>query len=86
MQLVQIKISHGDSFANMLYVYKIDELATNSKNKNVRDLNGKKNEFKRGYNDENGNLFVDSHNILTRWKNYFSQLLKVHRASNIRQI
>jgi hypothetical protein len=29
--------------------------------------------------DENGDLFADSHNILNRWKNYFSQLLnEVH--------
>jgi hypothetical protein len=25
-------------------------------------------------------------NILYRWKNYFSQLLNVHRVSNVRQI
>jgi hypothetical protein len=28
--------------------------------------------------DENGDLLADSHNILNRWKNYFSQLLNVH--------
>jgi hypothetical protein len=27
--------------------------------------------------DENGDLLADSHNILNRWKNYFSQLLNV---------
>jgi hypothetical protein len=31
--------------------------------------------------DENGNLLADSHNILNRWKNYFSQLL-----NDVRQI
>jgi hypothetical protein len=36
--------------------------------------------------DENGDLFVDSHNILNRWKNYFSQLLNVHNISDVRQI
>jgi hypothetical protein len=36
--------------------------------------------------DENGDLLVDSHNILNRWKNYFSQLLNVHNVSDIRQI
>jgi hypothetical protein len=25
--------------------------------------------------DENGDMLADSHNILNRWKNYFSQLL-----------
>jgi hypothetical protein len=36
--------------------------------------------------DENGDLLADSHNILNRWKNYFSQFLNVHNASEVRQI
>jgi hypothetical protein len=36
--------------------------------------------------DENGDLLADSHNILNRWKNNFSQLLNVHNVSDIRQI
>jgi hypothetical protein len=47
------------------------------------DLNRGINEFKRGYQprnnlvkDENGDMLEDSHSILIRWKNYFSQLLK----------
>jgi hypothetical protein len=36
--------------------------------------------------DENGDLLVDSHNILNMWKNYFSQLLNVHNVSGVRQI
>jgi hypothetical protein len=36
--------------------------------------------------DENGDLFPHSHNILNRWKNYFSQLLNVHRVSDVRQM
>jgi hypothetical protein len=36
--------------------------------------------------DENGNLLVDSHSILNRWKNYFFQLLNVHNVSDVRQI
>jgi hypothetical protein len=36
--------------------------------------------------DENGDLLADPHNILNRWKNYFSQLLNVHRVSDVRQI
>jgi hypothetical protein len=49
---------------------KINELSTNSKNKNIRDLCRGINEFKRGYlptsssvNDENNDLLADSHNI-----------------------
>jgi hypothetical protein len=36
--------------------------------------------------DENGDLLVDSHNILNRWKNYFLQLLNVHNVIDVRQI
>jgi hypothetical protein len=36
--------------------------------------------------DENGDLLADSHNILNKWKNYFSSLLNVHRISDVRQI
>jgi hypothetical protein len=71
---------------------KICEHATNSKNKNIRDLYRGINEFKRGYQsinnlvgDENGDLLEDSHNTLNRWKNYFSQLLNVHNDSDVRQ-
>jgi hypothetical protein len=52
---------------------KINELATNSKKKNIRDLYRGINEFKTGYQprnnlvkDENGDLPADSHNILQR--------------------
>jgi hypothetical protein len=72
---------------------KINELARNSKNKNLRDLYRGINDFKRGYQprsnlveDENCDLLADSHDILNRCKNYFSQLLNVHRVSNVRQI
>jgi hypothetical protein len=36
--------------------------------------------------DENGDLFANSHNILNRFKNYFSQLLNMHNVSVLRQI
>jgi hypothetical protein len=36
--------------------------------------------------DENSDLLADSHKILNRWKNYFSQLLNVHNVSDVRQI
>jgi hypothetical protein len=35
--------------------------------------------------DENGDLLAHSHNILNRWKNYFSQLLNVHKVTDVRQ-
>jgi hypothetical protein len=36
--------------------------------------------------DDNGDLLADSHNILNKWKNYFSRLLNVHRVSDVKQI
>jgi hypothetical protein len=49
---------------------KINDLATNSKNRNVRDLYREINEYKRGYQprsnfvkDENGDLLADSNII-----------------------
>jgi hypothetical protein len=58
---------------------KINELETNSKNKNIRDLYREINEFKMGYQprsnlvkDENDDLLADSNTILNRWKSYFS--------------
>jgi hypothetical protein len=30
-------------------------------------------------------MLADSHNILNRWKNYFSQLLNVHNVNEVRQ-
>jgi hypothetical protein len=69
---------------------KINELAINSKN--ISDLYRGRNEFMRGYQprnglvkDENGDQLADSHSILNRWKNYFSQLLNVHNVSDVRQ-
>jgi hypothetical protein len=35
--------------------------------------------------DENGDLLVDSHSILNRWKNYFCQLLNVPGVNDVRQ-
>jgi hypothetical protein len=72
---------------------KVDEHATNSMNKNIRDLYWEINESKKGYQprsnfvkNEKGDLLADPYNILNRWKNYFSQLLNVHRVSDVRQI
>jgi hypothetical protein len=52
---------------------KINELKMNCKNKNVRDLYRRINEFKRGYQPRNnlmkdkyGDLLADSHNISNR--------------------
>jgi hypothetical protein len=72
---------------------KINELETNNKNKNIRDLYRGINEFKKGYQpridiikDENGNLLADPQNVLNRWKNFFNQVLNVHGVHDIRQM
>jgi hypothetical protein len=63
----------------------INERPANSKNKIIRDLYRGIDDFKRGHQprrnlvkDENSDLLADSHNVVNRWKNYFSQLLNVH--------
>jgi hypothetical protein len=33
---------------------------------------------------ENGDLFADSDNTLSRWKNYFSHCLNMHSVSDVR--
>ena len=50
------------------------------------------NDFKKGYQhrtnivkNDNGDLFADSHSILARWRNYFSQLLNVNGVNDVRQ-
>jgi hypothetical protein len=71
---------------------KIEELETNSKIKNVRDLYRDIYDFNKGYQptnnivkDEQGDLVVDSHSILARRRNYFSQILNVHGVNDVRQ-
>jgi hypothetical protein len=71
--------------------HKINEIELNSKNK-IRDLYSGLTEFKKGYqlktnmvNDDRCDLLADPQQILTRWKNYFCQLLKVQGPGSIRQ-
>jgi flagellar basal body rod protein FlgC len=72
---------------------KIEELETNSKINNVRDLYKDINDFKMGYQPrttivkyEKGDLLADSDSIMARWRNYFSQLLNVHEVKDVRQV
>jgi len=71
---------------------KIEGLETNNKIKNIRDLYGGINGFKKGYQPRNnivkgekGDLVADSHSILARWRKHFSQLLNVHEVNDVRQ-
>ena len=36
-------------------------------------------------NDEKGDFVAESHSILARWREYFSQLLNVRGVSDVRQ-
>ena len=64
---------------------KIEELETNNKIQNIKYLYRGISDFKKGYQprcnivkDEKGDLVADSHGIVARWRNYFSQLFNVH--------
>ena len=68
---------------------KIEELETNSKIKNIRDMYRGISDFKKGYKPrtnivkgEKGDLVADCHSILGRCRNHFSQLLNVHRFND----
>ena len=71
---------------------KIEELETNSKIQNIRDLYRGINDFKKGYQPrcnivkgEKGDLVSDSHSIVARWRDYFSQLFNVHEVKDVGQ-
>jgi hypothetical protein len=68
----------------------LDELETHTKIKNIRVLYTGINDFQKSYQpgnkivkDEKGDL--DSHSILARWRNHFSQLLNVQGTRKLRQ-
>jgi hypothetical protein len=70
----------------------IDELETSSKLNNIKHLYNGNNDFRRGYQprnyivkDEKGDLATNSHSILVRCRNHFSQLLNVHGVNDHRQ-
>jgi len=71
---------------------KIEELHTNSKISNIRELYRGINDMKKGYQprtriikNEKVDLFADSHSIMARWRNYFSQIFNEHGFSDVRK-
>jgi hypothetical protein len=71
---------------------KLDELETNSKMKNIRDLYRGISDFKKCcqartniVKDEKGDLVTDTHSILARLRNNFSQLLNIRGVYYVRQ-
>jgi hypothetical protein len=70
---------------------KIDELETDCKIKNIRDLYRGINYIMKGYQlrtdtvkVEKGDLVADSHSISARRRNYFSKLSNVHGVNDVR--
>ena len=73
------------------FVLFLEELETNSKIKNIRDLYRGISDFKKGYQprtnvvkDEKDALVADSYSIVAKRRSYFSQLLKVHGVNDIK--
>ena len=71
---------------------KTDDLEINSKIKNNGNLYRGINDFKKGYQPrtnrvkhEKGDLVKDTHSVLARWRNNFSQLLNVYGVNDVRQ-
>jgi hypothetical protein len=71
---------------------KVTEIELNSKSKNIRDLYRGITTFKKGYQpktnlvkDKWGDLLADPQKNLTRWKNYFCQLLNVQGPRGVKQ-
>ena len=68
---------------------KIEELETNIKIQNIRDLYRGIIDFKKPrcniIKDEKGDWVADSHGIVARWRNYFSQLFNVHGVKDVGQ-
>jgi len=63
---------------------RIEELESSSTISNFKDLYRSISDFKKGYQpvtdimeDDKSDLVADCHSILTRWRNYFSQMLNV---------
>ena len=70
---------------------KFEELESNSKVNNIRDLYRGINDFKKGFQPrtnivkvERGDLVADSHSILAMWRNQISQLLNIHGVNDVR--
>jgi hypothetical protein len=93
--LNNVRRDAGRHFRNKKKAYlksEIEELETNSKINDIRELYMGINDVKKVYQprtrivkDEKGDLVAESHSIMVRWKNYFSHILNVHGVSDVRQ-
>jgi hypothetical protein len=71
---------------------KVHRLETDSKNKNIRNIDRGIIDFRKGYQPRNdvlkdakGDRLADSHSILNSWRNILCQLLNVHGVDDVRQ-
>ena len=69
---------------------KVNKLEENSKSKNIREMYKGINEFKKGYQPRayvikkhDGTIVADTTSILSRWEQFFSNLLNVHQNSDL---
>ena len=95
IQWVQDRREVSRHFRNKKKAYlraKIEELETNNKIQNIRDLYRCISDFMKGYQprynivkDEKGDLVADSHGIVVRYRKYFSQLFNVHGVKDVGQ-
>ena len=67
---------------------KVNKLEENSKNKNIREMYKGINEFKKGYQHRayvikkhDGTIVADTTSILSRWEQFFSNLLNVNQRT-----
>ena len=71
---------------------KVNKLEENSKNKNIREMNKGINEIKKGYQPRayvikkhDGTIVADTTSILSRWEQFFSDLLNVNQSTSRRE-
>ena len=79
---------------NSSRTYRIQNISSwknNSKIKNIRHFYRVFSDFSKGYpprtnivKDKKSDLLGDSSSIVTRWRNYFSQLLNVHAVNDVK--
>ena len=68
---------------------KVNKLEENSMNKNIRDMYKGINEFKKDYQPHayvikkhDGTIVADTTSILSRWEQFFSNLLNVNQSTS----
>jgi hypothetical protein len=93
--LQNLRCETSTTFRNRKREYlndKINDIGTNNKNKNIRDLYRGINEFKKGYEPRINIIRMrmvilsDPQCILNRWKNFFNQVLNICGVHDVGQM